>query len=120
MCCRTVEGLAGRRCAGVELGEGVCKLLHCPCTCMLEDGAIPSVLLLFVLLASWGSGPSTEGKGGPPQLQSALTKMGSHPRTALGPAGPPLPPSTLALLRNEQLEGTRGCVCLVLKCPEFR
>lgn len=64
----SMEGRAHRRCAGVEvLGEGVCKLLHHPCTCVLEEGATPSVLLVFVLLTSWGSGPSMEEKGAPPQ-----------------------------------------------------
>lgn len=88
-----VEGRAHGRCAGVEaLGEGVCKLLHHPCPCLLEEGATPSVLLLFVLLASWGSGPSTEGKGrkgAPPQQQWVLTAMRSRPRTA------PVPSATL-------------------------
>lgn len=100
----------------------VCKLLHHPCTRTLEEGATPSVLLLSVPLASWGSGPSTEGKGAPPLQQSVLTTMRSHPRTAPGPTATPLLPPTLALLRSEQLEseGTRGCMCPVLKCPEFR
>lgn len=111
-----VEGLAHGRCAGMEaLGEGVCKLLHHPCTCVLEEGATPIMLLLFVLLASSGSGPSTEGKGAPPRQQLVLATMRSHPHAALGPTGTPL-------LRSElrESEGTRGCVCPVLKCPEFR
>lgn len=66
------------------LGEGVCKLLHHLCTCVLEEGATPSVLLLFVLLASWGSGPSREGKEG--GSSPALTTMHSRPCTAPGPS----------------------------------
>lgn len=73
-------------------------------------------------LCSWLAGEAQRGKVALPEQQSMLTTTRSRFRTALDPAGTPLPPSTLALLRSEQLEreGTRGCMCQVLKCPEFR